>query len=369
MTITGCLILILWMVLVPLAMGTLPALFVEKKCKAIGFMWTTGYILMWALFQVICVPLILTENYDAQIQEKHFPYVVYLFSAAAVVLASVSVILWLIFRKKQPATEMNSTLISITNTQKKSKKREYFLWGVFGLLLLVQLACSVVLRYADGDDAYYVAVSTITESSNTMYKILPYSAGSTEMSTRHGLAPFPIWIAFLARVSGCKVTFVAHTVVSTVLIFMTYVIYGQLGKLLWAKKKEYLPVFLCLIALLVIFGDYSIYTPENFMIARSRQGKAALGNIIVPMVIYLFLLLFERIKEQQKEEWMLWVLLAATVTAACLCSTLGTFLMCLFLGVIGLCAGGVYRKPELVLKSALCCIPALVYVSFYFVLG
>jgi len=365
MSITGCLILVFWLGLVPLAIGTLPAIFVDKKRKAFGFMWTTGTILMWALFQVICVPLIITENFDWQLQEHHFPYVVYLFGAASAVFAVVSVVLWLVSYRKY------GTQIAPLPTKEKEKRgrQECFFWGVFGLLLLLQLVCSVVMRYADGDDAFYVAVSTITESSNTMYKILPYSAGSTETSARHGLAPFPIWIAFLARVSDCQVTFVAHTVVSTVLIFMTYVIYGQIGKVLWAKKKEYLPVFLCFIALLVIFGDYSIYTPENFMLARSRQGKAALGNIIIPMTIYLFLLLFERIKEQKKGEWMLWVLLAATVTAACLCSTLGTFLMCLFLGVIGLSAGLVYRRPGLIWRTALCCTPALLYAACYFLLG
>ena len=82
----------------------------------------------------------------------------------------------------------------------------------------------VFLRYADGDDAYYVAVSTITESSNTMYKVQPYSMGNTLLDTRHSLAPFPIWIAFLARISGCHPSFVAHIAVSFTLIFMTYVI-------------------------------------------------------------------------------------------------------------------------------------------------
>lgn len=80
------------------------------------------------------------------------------------------------------------------------------------------------------------------------------------------------------------------------------------------------------------------------MIARSRQGKAALGNIIIPMIVFLFMLLFERYKEEKKAEWMIWVLLAAAVTSACLCSTLGTFLMCLFRRY-----GFVYR----------CCIPKM----------
>ena len=353
MTITGCLMLVLWMLVIPVFVGAIPATFVDKKHHDAGFMWITGYIIMWAVFQVICVPLILTEG----AWEFHFPYVVKLYGAAGILLGVAGVLLWWVKAKGK------------TTQRVQRSKREVVCWLFCILLIGIQLICSVCMNYADGDDAFYVAVSTLTESSNTMYQLMPYSMGETGLSVRHGLAPFPIWIAFLARVSGCHTTIVAHTIVATILIFMTYVIYYHIGAVILQEKKEKLPVFLSFTALLVMFGDYSIYTAENFMIARSRQGKAALGNIMIPMVILLFLLIFERLRENQRIEWMLWILLAATVTAACLCSTLGTFLMCLFLGVIGLCAGVVYGKWGLVWRTAFCCLPALVFAALYFVLG
>lgn len=358
MTITGMLILVLWMVVIPIGVGAIPAVYVDKKHHHAGFMWTTGTILLWAAFQVICVPFILMQE-----QNQNFLKVVKLFGTTGIGLSLIGICLWSIQEIKKKKAQ------SIQAKKRTHRKREYFFWGIALLLIALQLVCSVIMRYADGDDAFYVAVSTLTKQSSTMYQLTPYSMGATGMSNRHGLAPFPIWIAFLAKVSGCSVPIVAHTVVSTVLIAMTYVIYYQIGEILLRKQKEHLPIFLSFTALLVIFGDYSIYTAENFMIARSRQGKAALGNIIVPMVILLFLLIFERMREEKKAEWMLWVLLAAVVTSACLCSTLGTFLMCLFLGVIGLCAGAVYRKWGLIWKTALCCLPALVYVALYFKLG
>ncbi len=364
MTIIGSLILIIWLGLIPLAIGAVPAMFMDKKQQNIGFMWTSGYMIMWSVFQVLCVGLILSEGTSREGNlESHFLYVVYSFGAVSVLLAVLGIVGWNVYCSKQKRKAL------LFEMKFSGNKKQYLFWGVFLLLLMIQLVCSVGMQYADGDDAYYVAVSTITETSGRMYKIHPYSVGSIVLDNRHSLAPFPIWIAFLAKISGCHTAIVAHTVVSTTLIFMTYVIYGQIGNLLFGEKKEQLPVFLCFAALLVLFGDYSIYTPENFMIARSRQGKAALGNIIVPMVILLFLLLFEKIREQQRTKWMLWVLLGATVTSACLCSTIGTFLMCLMLGIIGLCAGVVYRRWEFIWKTALCCSPALLYVSLYFVMG
>ena len=359
MTVTSGLLLGLWLFSIPLGMGAIPAVFVDKKHYSPGFMWTTGYILMWAMFQVICVPFILTETVYA----GRFPQVVAVFGTVSGLFAVAGVALWTIRYKKGILGKFEKGPVS-----GKSGKEVVF-WVLCILLIGLQLVLSVAMNYADGDDAFYVAVSSLTEDKNTMYKANPYSVGNTDLNMRHGLAPFPIWITFLARISGAHTTVVAQTVVSTILILLTYVLFAQIGKILFAEKKEGLPLFLSFTALLVIFGDYSIYTVENFMIARSRQGKAALGNIIIPMVIFLFLLLFERIRREQKIELMLWVLLTATVTAACLCSTLGTFLMCLFLGVIGLCAGIVYRKWSLIWKTAICCLPALVFAALYFMIG
>lgn len=353
MTITGCLMLALWMFVIPLCVGAIPAAFVDNKQRDAGFMWITGYIIMWAVFQLISVPVILLEKMG----DTYFGYVVFLFGVSCVVLGVAGVILWLWKAWKKPYESPHMS------------KKEMVMWLIFAVLLGIQLVASVTMRYADGDDAFYVAVATLTESSNSMYKLSPYNYGAMDLNARYGLAPFPIWIAFLAKVSGVSTAIVAHTVVGTVLILVTYVIYGQIAGLLFTEKREARPLFLSLVAVLVIFGNYSIYTAENFMIARSRQGKAALGNIVIPMVLFLFLLLFERIRQEKKAEKSIWLLLGATVTAACLCSTLGTFLMCLFLGVIGLCAGVVYRRWGLIVKTAFCCVPALVYVALYFLLG
>ena len=364
MTIIGCLILLIWMGLLPVAVGAIPTATMDKKQRSMGFAWISGYVLLWAVFQVLCVGVLLIERFWFKgTLFDSFSYVVTVFSVIGVILAGIGmVIIGLLHKKKEK-------LFLLEKAEHNKSKTEIVFWVLFAVLLAVQIVCALLMRYADGDDSYYVAISTITESSNTMYKVYPYSMGDTELDLRHSLAPFPIWIAFLSRISGCHASFVAHVVVSVTLIIMSYVIFGQVGRLLLEENRESLPIFMCFAALLVIFGDYSIYTPENFMIARSRQGKAALGNIIIPMVILLFLLIFQRYKEGKKTEWTIWILLGATVTTACLCSTLGTFLISLFLGVMGLCTGVVYKKWEPVWKTALCCSPAVLYAVLYFVIS
>ena len=350
------LILAVWLLLVPTAVGGIAAAGVDKRKKNIAFLWITGQILLWAVFQLICVPFVLLE--------KQFSTVVLVYGGAVTVLLIVSLLLSVRrFRKRKAGFQV------IEGKREGRGKWYYALWAVFAVLLVFQLVQAVRLAYGDGDDAYYVAVSTLAEESNQMYLKLPYTGGTTGLDARHGLAPFPIWIAFLARISGMRTVSVAHIAVPLMLIPMTYVIYYLIGRKICGKKNgEKLPLFLVLTELLVLFGDYSFYTAENFMIARSRQGKAALGNIILPVMVFLLLVLLERIQEKQKVEWIWWCLLGAVITAGCLCSTLGALLGCLLVGVTGVCAAVCYRRFKILVPMALCCMPAVGYAFIYLML-
>ena len=84
----------------------------------------------------------------------------------------------------------------------KGRFSHLLLWLCFLALLAFQLVQAVRMAYADGDDAYYVAISAITQDAENMYVKLPYTGGETGLDARHGLAPFPIWISFLARMAG-----------------------------------------------------------------------------------------------------------------------------------------------------------------------
>lgn len=345
-------ILIVWLLLIPAAVGRMAGGGLQKWKRNLPFLWVSGQILLWALFQLVCVPFVL--------RQKDFTDVVLVYGVLAAGLALLSVCQWLWQRRR------GGRGIAVIRGYDRPEGKWYgCLWAAFFLLLLFQLVQAVRMTYGDGDDAYYVAVSTIAEESDVMYRKLAYTGGATELDVRHGLAPFPIWIAFLARVSGLAPVTTAHIAVPLALIPMTYGIFYLIGKKLFPKRGEKLPLFLVLTEVLVLFGDYSFSSAENFMIARSRQGKAAMGSIVFPMMVFLLLMILERIQEKQRVEFVWWLLLAAAVTAACLCSTLGAVLACVLAGVTGLCAAVCFRNWRMLLPMAACCIPAVCYAALY----
>lgn len=322
---------------------------VDKPHKNIVFLWISGQMLLWAGFQVICVPVILTEG---RLEQVVLWYGVYITG-----LLAVSAVLWFRNHKGPKAVWMQ-----------KPDREAVILWVIFGVLLLLQLVLAVVMVYNDGDDAYYVAISTAAQESGKMYQKLPYTGMSTELDVRHGLAPFPIWIAWLSQMTGIATVAVAKTLLPVALISMTYGVFYLIGSRGLSQGKN-LPLFLICTEVLVLFGDYSFYTVENFMIARSRQGKAALGSILIPMIFFLLLLLFRRLQEKQKITVGFWILLTAVMTSCCLASTMGALLACMLMGVAGICGAIAYKNRKILPPLAACCVPCIIYAGMYLVLG
>ena len=349
------LILLLVLLLIPFVIGGVFA-GLEREGKSLLFRWIGGQVLLWAGFQLLCVPLILRERSFGSLVAAFWGY-----TAALLLLAVAKGI-------KRWSGERKVIFGSFRSGLRKLQLTDLILWAAFWSILLFQLVQSVRLAYADGDDAYYVAVSSITQNSNTMYSILAYTGGGTELDIRHGLAPFPIWISFLGRSSGMPAAMVAHVVLPVVLIAMTYAIFYLIGLRLFEEKDRRLPLFLLFTELLVRFGNYSIYTPENFMIARSRQGKAALGNIVVPFLILLFLLLLKELQEKKQISPLLYLLFCAAAATGCLCSTLGALLICMAVGIVGLLGSISYRRPGILAPLAVCCMPCVFYALMYLIL-
>ena len=348
-TLIQILILVLLLGVVPLFVGGIFAR-VDKEGLNLPLRWVSGQMLLWAGFQVICVPAVM--------KKADFRMVVVLFAVYMGVLFLIS---------------LGTEIKYLAGRQKEQRVKSDFkpgtgiLWLIFWSLLLFQLVQAVRLTYADGDDAYYVAVSTVTESSDRMYTAIAYTGLSTEQDLRHGLAPFPIWIAFLARVSGMPVVMTAHLAVAVTLIAMGYAALALIGNQLFGSRAQ-VPLFLIFAEILVLFGGYSIYSSENFMIARSRQGKAALSSLVIPFLIFLLLYLFRKMDEGKKVYARYYLLVLAAVTTGCLCSTMGALLCCTLIGTAGVVGFFLYRDVKRLLPLLFCCLPGIVYALLYVLL-
>lgn len=353
MTALGLFVAAVLLLAIPVIVGSLFRRDVDKSMHGPVFQWVSGQIFLWACFQLMCVPMILLGT--------DFRFVTGGYSAI-LALAVLAALVRLVRNRKAAAA-----VTWIKGTDRK-RSAQIILWMIFWALLIFQLVQAVRMTYGDGDDAFYVAVSSITQDAQTMYRKHPYTGYFTELDARHGLAPFPVWIAYLADVTGIQAVSMAHVVVPVVLTAMTYGVFYLLGGILLEEKKEGLPLFLIFTELLVLFGDYSFYTVENFMIARSRQGKAALGSIVIPVFLLLLLILLRLLQSGEKVSLKYFVLLVAANITGCLCSTMGAMLCCMLAGILGLLAAAAYKRWKILIPMALCCLPNVCYAVLYLAL-
>ena len=132
--------------------------------------------------------------------------------------------------------------------------------------------------YFDGDDAYYVGGISMADQTGVLNRIRPYTGLSTNPDMRHALATFPLWIAYVARMTGIHAAIVAHTVLPLVLIPLTYYVFFLIGRKLLGAYSVKLPILMTLVSLMQIWGNSSIYTNATFFSDAYLAGKISAGK-------------------------------------------------------------------------------------------
>lgn len=351
--IIQAIMLLLLLVVAPVTSGLLFNNRMMEKNRGIGVSYVTGLLFLLSIFQLVAVPVVFYDPWG-------FGTIVKIFTALTVVFSGLGVIDSMhCFRKGRVIWRSDFKILKVKS------KEDIIQWGSVLILILFQLIMSVISASFDGDDAYYVVNSVITEETDTLYRILPYTGESTGLDKRHSMAVFPIWISYISRMTEIHPTIISHTVLPVFLIFVTYCIYYEIGKKLFEDKKTGLSTYMIFICILHIFGNVSIYTNATFLLTRSWQGKSVLANIVIPAIFLALLWLFEENKDNVGNKGIVWCLLFILNIVAAMMSTASVFLNTFLIGVMALVMAWQKKDIKILLKLVLCCIPCVVYGVLY----
>lgn len=367
--------LILWIFMIPLSMG-LPFLYLGKEGKKqIGIALACGYMGMWALFEAVAVPFILASG--------GFAEVTWTFAGLAILWSLGGIIFFLMRYRKDRKQEGFHPGTPKRGEQSKDEKWNAYIslaaWILFFGILIYQIVMGCIMAFGDGDDAFFIPIAEATKTSGKMYHIVPYTGETSSLDARHGLAPFPVWISFLSKMSGIHSTILAQSILGGGLLVLCYIIFYQIGRSLFEEKKEGLPFFMLFTSLLYLFGNYSLYTPATFLLTRGSQGKAVLANIVLPFLLWCVLELGREYradrelavqhkkpdKNSEKRKLIYSVLVVLTTMSAWLCSSLGAFLCGAFLIITGLVFGVVYKSKKALFQTIACLLPSGLYTIIY----
>ena len=176
--------ILLWFLIIPLAAGNLPVFETGKEKDWFVRMADAlicGYVLLFAVFELLALPLIFTR--------QSFAVLKYSYEILVCVLALAGVIFaWKNKKNRADGAERKKSL--------SRKKIPAAMWLAF-LLVAIQMGAYVFGMATDLDDAFYVATATTTLETNGMFTYDAYTGMlASYLPARYVFAPFPILLAF-----------------------------------------------------------------------------------------------------------------------------------------------------------------------------
>ena len=224
--------ILLWFLIIPLAAGNLPVFETGKEKDWFVRMADAlicGYVLLFAVFELLALPLIFTR--------QSFAVLKYSYEILVCVLALAGVIFaWKNKKNRADGAERKKSL--------SRKKISAAMWLAF-LLVAIQMGAYVFGMATDLDDAFYVATATTTLETNGMFTYDAYTGMlASYLPARYVFAPFPILLAFYSDMVHMHAAVVAHTVEPVFFLLISYLVYWKIGRKLFDKDDRKVGLFL-----------------------------------------------------------------------------------------------------------------------------
>lgn len=294
-----------------------------------------GNIFIWALFQLVTVPLVLLKS--------NFLIVVTIVNVVTFVICLLEIydevyqkkcvnLKWKHWMKRIPRMSNSDTIAMIVMEVM-----------IIGLLLLI-----IMLQHTDADDSRFVVNVVEIVRTNQMFLRDPITGYDTEIRiwelAKDITSPWAVYIAYYAKMTGISAVIMAHSVLPISLILCAMSVFWLISKELFKEELKSRSCFMCLVILLHVYGYYSIYTAETFLLTRVWQGKAVVASVAIPAMYLFFMWLYEN-----EKEYGYYVLVFLVDIAMCLMSGMGILIGGIMLGSFGVCYGCAKKKVKIVL--------------------
>lgn len=322
----------------------------------IVYRYVFGHITMWAVFEIVAVPLILMK--------KSFMTVVYIWCAFIAILVLCDIVTFILqIVKKDIAREKYDF-----NLKKIIADKNNIFTGIIiiAAVVLIGYQCYnyVAYMHLDEDDSRFVVNACEAYDNNSMLLINP-ATGEYEGTWVGELAkdvtsPWSIYVAMISKIVRIYPTIVFHTILPLFLVLMAYGVYWLLAKRLFKNNTEAAGLFVLFAALINTYFNASVYTNSTFFLTRIWQGKAVVAGVMMPLLFYLLYSLYQHMNSYGK-----YVIIMISNIAACLLSGMGIFFGIIMTVVYGMYYVAIKKKCLGLLWIFLSCVPSIVFALLY----
>ena len=192
------------------------------------------------------------------------------------------------------------------------------------------------------------------------------------------LVTVPLWVFRMSPMEVIRRGAFAQIYCIAIILAGTGILYVFGKKGLWLNLFAMLTANLITIAGAIRQTGLGEYLKQFVALVRSfgkENGAgisaAEINELTFALGLYLLFLLLELLKKLHRGERipaLLYLVLGAAAVTGCLCSTLGTLLICMAIGLCGVLGAFCYKRAGILLPLMACCIPCGVYALLYIVL-
>lgn len=301
-----------------------------------------GFFVYYLVFQLVYLPFALLK--------ASFTALAYVWTICMVIITVLCIIY--LFRKKAAVIHFEKTYLNVW---------KYGYVYVICLLSGLGIIYCVLQHYVGWDTSYYIGLMNEALYSNTI-GLYNGDLGVLEktLPIRYVLSGFYMQFAVCSKLLQVKPVIVSFYMVRALCVILSEVIVFSIGKLLFDKKTK--PA--CLMALVWLCINMMWYTEHAtplFLIRRSYEAKGYCSNVVLPMVFYCLLRLYQE-KGKRKNDWqILFLCCAASVSISMSC--LVTVPVMVLIGVFVL---SVFEKNmKYIVYGLLCLLPNIIYGALY----
>ncbi|MFG6332349.1 MAG: hypothetical protein K1W28_11085 [Lachnospiraceae bacterium] len=309
------------------------------KKEGILFRILCGILLWWALMELILVPMTM------RFQSFHRFTAVY--SAVIALCCLAGVFCW------------REILEDVRELPQKL--REHLTFGHLAALALIAYQLSFIHHhmYLEWDDAYYVNLANAAVYSDRIYWVYPETGAFADFDKRYVLSLWPVFYAWLSRLTGVLPTIMAHTILPWIVVPSAYLVYVLTGRELFRDDRGLQGMFLALAVLMHLFMSGEHTAGITFLSITPWVGKGVLAAVLLPA---LFLLILRTAGREQAGNW---ILLGIACLGGCLLSSMGILLTPVLVGAAVLTVAVYKRSVCYLCRGAAACIPCVVLGIYY----
>ena len=124
-------------------------------------------------------------------------------------------------------------------------------------------------------------------ATDSLYSVNPMTGApfTDGMPLRLKILVFPTLIATICDVTGLSVQVVTYSVLPTVILYLSYLVYGLFASYLFPGEGKKQAMFMLFVALIYQFGSYAQTMDSFLLFFRGYQGAAFRAGVILPYAL------------------------------------------------------------------------------------